>query len=1697
MVKYRRVYYDSVKKYGLKIGITSIPVVFLLFMLLAQRGDITITGYSGDMVCAGTELDPCYAYINFTANTDIYIYPNENWTFSTNPPVRKVILQRSWRDSWRTINLSKPWNKNVKYAIKFSKGKSYQIRFIGYKYYPYDDIKWGFGDIDPVWYGDKWISPSWSKEIKEVVEYNNGTRAVVDFDNINFADIDRAGLWLGDEKKNIAGFDKSHGQIILYPKGYDKPPVNLFVRIHATKGASTYTKWLTSNKGKPYWNEKILDDGATQKELGYYTNLTYNIFTFPCSIGIRGDTHHEKWKIPINVSTPIDLDDISVEYIFAVNPDSAKKMKYVRVVGKNGSEQYRLNKLIDKSGEITHNFYFLDENNNTISFVDFEKEFNLSNSQEWKIKRVTLPNGQFVYVLSIRFSFGSLDMDEVLSLNADWTTPSSVESYSSQSSLDTASKSIDDSTSSYWDENIGNDKDGPTYEWYITYDMGDTYTISKIRIYADGDESYNPCKVGIIKVCDDPDCNGESNLLSSACSFSTKKEWQECSFTATSGRYIEVRGGIRQPFGDCVNKINYFYTQDFYEFDAYVESGDTSPPSFSNWQQQPPDLNSSSLGKLYINVTITDDSGVNESSVKFYHWINDSQYPDQPWCFLNGTAGDFEHEHTMTNTSSVFNITLHTYAYNPSTHNVHPETMRSATKYNYSLDSNNKALKVRFYNISTHPNTTFVLKPRLYRNSGNLLIYYCNSSYTTGKVYNSDYCIPIATLTSQEDTNYQNTYFYGDENSLLDGIKITSTGYIVFYAEVGSDWEVAYANIDSNSVETTGNGGTSWTNQDYSADTWLIQLNGNGLTTVGYKVYACDNVGNCDNSTVQKDTYAIHNFAPSPAPEILVPENSTYSGIFNITWTASKDPNSDPFNYSIYLYHSNNTLAAILADNNITEGTEYYTFDSTGYPNGQYYLMANATDDVGNTNFYIMPYYFTLDNNPPFWSDNSTNSTLAGSPILHSLKWYDNDGLSGYIFSFYNGSNTTSCDGTLDCSGLSSAQCQACSQCSYTAENCSGTPNSCDSYSSQSDCELCGCTWSGGGGSYNTYTPDDNDFVCTLRASGGDYSKINDWRSAIACDLTDSSTKIFTVSDRGNYDSSDDGKTVTFSGGGTGTLKHISTFNKALIVSCSGTINTGTVTISSGHTFTISDTGQQVGDVVLSLYNDWANGYDEGSAYIDIKNFVTDANHKVVIWTNASASGTQGPNRHNGTAESGFFVNETGSSYTFVFRISHVLVEGIEIQQPSKPSMGVFYMDSGLNNTFRNLLIHNVGGIVYHGEASTIENSIIYDFGSSGYSVVRFNKVRSCSILAMGSGSYSNQIIVRNAECYNVLVYNNNSGTGYNDYYSCTGDYNIGSDSSAPGSHSQHNKALSDIDFVSTTPGSEDLHIQSTSCAKDAGTDLSSYFTDDIDACTRSGTWDIGADEYDCTGGGGGSGSCSGTPNSCSIGTCEAICGCTYTPESCSNLGSCSACGTEGDCSDCSPAGCSWSSVEFVNDSWVSMSGTTDWSNVTKVVNSTVGATIKWKVYANDSNDNWNVSDVFTYITTSGGAPSVTFDINHNTTANIIRFVNCSPDWAFYPTYPENQTTNDGIINATNDGTQSGNFEIEYVGTLNTGWTLWACNASTNDPKTSSNCVQLTNSWQLIWYNVAVDEQKDIWLYGNCSYVTANPRVGIDMQAVS
>ena len=72
----------------------------------------------------------------------------------------------------------------------------------------------------------------------------------------------------------------------------------------------------------------------------------------------------------------------------------------------------------------------------------------------------------------------------------------------------------------------------------------------------------------------------------------------------------------------------------------------------------------------------------------------------------------------------------------------------------------------------------------------------------------------------------------------------------------------------------------------------------------------------------------------------------------------------------------------------------------------------------------------------------------------------------------------------------------------------------------------------------------------------------------------------------------------------------------------------------------------------------------------------------------------------------------------------------------------------------------------------------------------------------------------------------------------------------------------------------------------------------------------------------------------------------------------------------------------WMNDTWTNdggqFTGTTAWSNVTKIVNESAGRTICWRVYANDTSNNWNVSDVFSY--TVKGDPTLNMHIAINGT---------------------------------------------------------------------------------------------------------------------
>jgi len=135
--------------------------------------------------------------------------------------------------------------------------------------------------------------------------------------------------------------------------------------------------------------------------------------------------------------------------------------------------------------------------------------------------------------------------------------------------------------------------------------------------------------------------------------------------------------------------------------------------------------------------------------------------------------------------------------------------------------------------------------------------------------------------------------------------------------------------------------------------------------------------------------------------------------------------------------------------------------------------------------------------------------------------------------------------------------------------------------------------------------------------------------------------------------------------------------------------------------------------------------------------------------------------------------------------------------------------------------------------------------------------------------------------------------------------------------------------------------------------------------------------------------------------------------------------------------------LDFTNDSWVEMSGTLNWSNVTKTVSSNIGDTIAWKVYAKDQVNNWNETPLYYYITTSGANDTTAPTSNHPSDAS----------------YTQNSAQTIGWI--LQDETSAGYYYVKRNGTIQNSSTSWTNNTNLN---VWVNTSTVGNNWNYTIY---------------------------------
>lgn len=262
----------------------------------------------------------------------------------------------------------------------------------------------------------------------------------------------------------------------------------------------------------------------------------------------------------------------------------------------------------------------------------------------------------------------------------------------------------------------------------------------------------------------------------------------------------------------------------------------------------------------------------------------------------------------------------------------------------------------------------------------------------------------------------------------------------------------------------------------------------------------------------------------------------------------------------------------------------------------------------------------------------------------------------------------------------------------------------------------------------------------------------------------------------------------------------------------------------------------------------------EDTTPVVIDGFTTDATRYIKVTVAVG-------NRHSGKIDaspSGYYRLVVSGDINILVKENFVWIDYLYLSgDATETILRTYAVDVGIFS-MSNSVIAAGGDLMLsdnYGDPYTVKlwNNLIKSTNSS-YAAIWANKAGLTAYI------YNNTILgtyraITQENSATVIAKNNIFMKG-SDANPCSGTYAIGTDYNATnhssigytvtGSGNIHDVVSADFDFDDAANG--DYHIGVDSDAKDAGTDLSGdgnlAFSDDIDGDIRSGTWDIGADEY-------------------------------------------------------------------------------------------------------------------------------------------------------------------------------------------------------------------------------------------------------------
>jgi parallel beta-helix repeat protein len=443
-----------------------------------------------------------------------------------------------------------------------------------------------------------------------------------------------------------------------------------------------------------------------------------------------------------------------------------------------------------------------------------------------------------------------------------------------------------------------------------------------------------------------------------------------------------------------------------------------SAPSFIFNSQIPSDINSVNTfaNPLKISYFINNISeALNLSSIKIYFKTNNS-FDDTSY-YTNGTAtaGFQNKDYSTFNPSNIYNFSISDNQIYPAVYNFPEISMEGTPHLIYNLGGAGGIIKTRFFNFS---NSSQYNQLEFMANTSNLnpmTIYYCNSSGQLGGVQITSDTSCVLVVTDLAGTSFNHTHSVYSTHWLfplainitsgkIGSVKVTSTSYFCMRG-TSTAWDIYYiTNISrANTIQTSANTGTTYSNFSGTTDMHIHQYNGND--TFYYFVSACGISGLCVNSTLRSDLIDLVGLPPTQ-PIVFSPSANFYHGLISIEYTSSISMNDYSLTfYNISLLNLDNSFNKTIIGNNGLNLN--YSWNTTGTNEDYYRIKVQICDNLSQCSSGLSD-IFLIDNTPPFVSVYTPpNNTLTNqNQINFTINVSDNTNISTINLSIYNASGS-------------------------------------------------------------------------------------------------------------------------------------------------------------------------------------------------------------------------------------------------------------------------------------------------------------------------------------------------------------------------------------------------------------------------------------------------------------------------------------------------------------------------------------------------------------------------------------------------------------------------------------------------------------------------------------------------------------------